>query len=350
MSWLTPLFGGIVLASVIPPLVALYFLRLRRTRRSIPSTLLWKRSVEDLRANAPFQRLRPTLLLFLQLLFLALLGIALMQPRFDAGERRDGRTVIVVDNSSSMNVLDGDETGETSRLDLAKASAIERIEALHGGGLFSGDAAEIMVVAFNDEAEIRTPFTDSRQTAIEAVRGIEPTDGTSRLGGALQLARAYLTVIDPDSQTGPVATPAAVELWSDGRIDDLDEQVLREGERLVYHRVGAIDAGNIGIASIAAQRPYDEPGKIQVFIAVENPTAEARKTDLQLSVNGVVRAITPVPIEIGPETEEPGLGKIPGRKQFAFAPFEQERNAVIEVLLLNEDAQPTDDADRKSVV
>lgn len=344
MSWLTPLFGGIVLASVIPPLVALYFLRLRRTRRSIPSTLLWKRSVEDLRANAPFQRLRPTLLLFLQLLFLALLGIALMQPRFDAGERRDGRTVIVVDNSSSMNILDGDDSGETSRLEFAKASAIERIEALHGGGLFSGDAAEIMVVAFNDEAEIRTPFTDSRQTAIQAVRGIEPTDGTSRLGGALQLARAYLTVIDPDSQTGPVATPAAVELWSDGRIDDLDEQVLREGERLEYHRVGSIEASNIGIASIAAQRPYDEPGRIQVFIAVENPTDQARTTDLQLSVNGVVRAITPVPIEIGPETEEPGLGRIPGRKQFAFAPFEQERDAVIEVLLLNEDAQPTDDA------
>lgn len=343
MTWLTPLFGGIVLAAVVPPLLALYFLRLRRTRRVIPSTLLWKRSVEDLRANAPFQRLRPTLLLFLQLLLLALLAVALMQPRFDAGERRDGRTVLLIDNSASMNVLDGDEAGTRSRLEFAKASAIERIEALHGGGIFSGSAAEIMVVAFNDVAEIRTPFTDSRQAAIAAVQGIEATDGRSVIGGGLQLARAFLTVIDPDSQTGPVAAPAALELWSDGRIVDLGDQVLRAGETIDYHRVGSMKTENIGIASIAAQRPYDAPGQVQVFVAIENPTASTRSADLQLSVNGVVRSITARPVEIPPFQEQPGLGRTAGRKQFSFAPFDQERDAIIEVLVLGEDGQPIDD-------
>ena len=145
MTWLTPLVGGIVLAAVIPPLLALYFLRLRRTRRAIPSTMLWKRETEDIRANAPFQRLRASLLLFLQLLVLALLGIALMQPQIDAGSRRGGKTIFLIDNSASMNTIDQAEGMD--RLAEAKAQAVERVEELHGGGLFGGMPGEVMVIA-----------------------------------------------------------------------------------------------------------------------------------------------------------------------------------------------------------
>ena len=83
MSWLTPLTGVLVAAFVVPPLLLLYFLKLRRVRREIPSTMLWRRSVEDVRANAPFQRIRYSVLLLLQLLILALLALALAQPQFE---------------------------------------------------------------------------------------------------------------------------------------------------------------------------------------------------------------------------------------------------------------------------
>lgn len=341
MTWLTPLFGGIVLASVIPPLVALYFLRLRRTRRDIPSTMLWKRSVEDVRANAPFQRLRFNLLLLLQLLLLILLGIALMQPSFDAGSLHDGRTVLLIDRSASMNVADGDEQGRT-RLEVAKEAAIERIESLHAGGIFGGSDAEIMVVGFSDDPAIRTPFTDSRQEAIAAVEGIEPTDGRSLIGPAFDLARAYTTIVDPDSQSGPGEAPAALEIWSDGRVQDLPEQVLKPGETLQYHRVGEPETTNTGIASIAAERPYDQPGRIQVFVAVENPDLEPRQIDLQLAVDGSVRSITPAPIDVPGARVDPGLGRIPGRRQFAFTPIEQSSGAVIEASILGEDGLAVD--------
>ena len=43
------------------------------------------------------------------------------------------------------------------------------------------------MVSFADGAEVRTPFTDSRNQAITAVRGIQPTDGASRIGEASSL-------------------------------------------------------------------------------------------------------------------------------------------------------------------
>ena len=78
MNFLEPL--GLLGLTALIPIIALYFLKLKREQRVVPSTLLWKKVIDDMQVNAPFQRLKYSLLLLLQLLLIALMGFALAQP------------------------------------------------------------------------------------------------------------------------------------------------------------------------------------------------------------------------------------------------------------------------------
>src|SRR3954468_15310205 len=89
-----------VLAGVPVGIIALYFLKLRRRPVQVPSTLLWRRSLEDLHVNSLFQRLRKNLLLFLQLLMILLAMLALAGPRIRGSSSQGQRFVLLVDNSA----------------------------------------------------------------------------------------------------------------------------------------------------------------------------------------------------------------------------------------------------------
>jgi hypothetical protein len=119
MTWLTPWLAGIAAGIAIPSLVILYFLKLRRRDVEISTTLLWKKAIEDLQANAPFQRLRRNILLLLQLLALGAALVAVGQPQIKGDSPVGAKHVILIDRSASMSALDAkNEGGEmVSRLD-----------------------------------------------------------------------------------------------------------------------------------------------------------------------------------------------------------------------------------------
>src|ERR1700688_1858615 len=83
-----------ILAGVPVGIIALYFLKLRRRPVRVPSTILWRRSLEDLHVNSLFQRLRRNLLLFLQLLMIGLALLALAGPRVN-GTTEQGRRFVL---------------------------------------------------------------------------------------------------------------------------------------------------------------------------------------------------------------------------------------------------------------
>ena len=75
MSFVFDLLGPLQWATLLaipPAIVLLYFLKLKRESLEVPSTYLWTRTVEDLHVNSIWQKLRRNLLLFLQLLSIAM--------------------------------------------------------------------------------------------------------------------------------------------------------------------------------------------------------------------------------------------------------------------------------------
>src|SRR6478735_8195469 len=95
MPFLAPLaLAGLVF---VPLVVAMYLLKLRRDEAVVPSTLLWQRLVADVEANAPWQRLRRSLLLLLQLLLVLILVLLAARPFLERPAGLAGDLVLVID-------------------------------------------------------------------------------------------------------------------------------------------------------------------------------------------------------------------------------------------------------------
>jgi Ca-activated chloride channel homolog len=200
----------------IPAVVAMYLLKLRRDETVVPSTLLWSRLVADVEANAPWQRLRRSLLLLLQLLLVVILALLAARPFLErpAGLARD--VVLVIDTSASMAATDV----SPNRLEVAKAAAVDALRDLPSGG-------KVSVIAADRSARIVVNETTDLGRVRQALDGIEATSSHGDLGDALELAgklaarsgdAQILVATDGALATPPSATvPARISVLPVGR-------------------------------------------------------------------------------------------------------------------------------------
>lgn len=337
-SFLNPFTAAIAAAVAIPLLLLLYFLKLRRKEKVISSTLLWKKAIQDLQVNAPFQKLRKNLLLFLQLLLLILLCLALARPMISYLGSAGKTTVILIDRSASMSTKDANQG--RSRLEEAKRLAGEIVDSM-------GRDAKAMVIAFDDAAQTVQSFTSDRVALKRAVEAIQPTDRRSRLKLAFQLADAQMAFLP--EQNRPNKEPPDVMLFSDGRVADADELSLKG--MLKYVRIGQDDTPNIGVVSLSARRNYERPTEVQVFARLANYGPAPAKADVRLSIDGKPSRVGSV--NLAPErwSDAKWLQKNPGKKAEGFAAqdsveftVELADAALLAVQQLNnDDALPADD-------
>ncbi len=300
MTFATPTLAIIAAAVAVPALVILYFLKLRRRSVEISTTLLWKKAIQDLQANAPFQRLRRNILLVLQLLALAAALFAIAQPEWKAGDSATTRHVFMIDRSASMGATDGGEDGLT-RLEAAKRAAIEQVDTLAEGDLFGADAHEAMVIAFDSTAEVVQRFTPDKARLRAAIESIEPSEAPGSIREAFQLAQAHRpratgrtgeNPADPDAEPAALAGPAqAFHLFTDGRLEDLDAFLPGSGDSVVYHAVGSPESANVGITGLRAERAYDRPEELSIFVGMQNASPAPAQAEVELLLDGTPAAI-----------------------------------------------------------
>ena len=336
-SFLNPLAAAIAAAMAVPALLILYFLKLRRREMPISSTLLWRKAIQDLQVNAPFQKLRRNLLLLLQMLLLMLLCLALSRPvsNFTPGAAK--LSVILVDRSGSMSAVEDFNGKKLSRLDEAKRQAKSLIDSM-------GRKESAMVIAFDDSAEVMQPLTTDTAALRTAIDSIQPTDRRSKLKLAYKLAEAQVKFYP--EQLRPNEKPS-VFVYSDGRIADAKELSVQAD--ILYSKIGRDDTSNIAIVSLSAKRNYERPTEVQVFARLANYGPEPIATDVQLTVDGQIRG-TATDLLLLPERwndvdfkKTPDQAKLRPKDSVNFQKIELTTAAVLRVEQMKKDALSADD-------
>ncbi len=338
MQWLSPMTAIYAAAVSVPLLLLLYFLKLKRQERIISSTFLWRRAVQDLQVNAPFQRIRRNLLLFLQLLMLAAILLALAGPVLSLTAGPGKRYVLLIDRSASMNANDI----KPSRLESAKKQSKEFVESMRGASFFSltqsGDQA--MVIAFSNHARVMCNFTSDKHQLNSAIDAIENGDGSSHLSEAVRVARAFAQPVGLEDNKLSAGQSAQLMLFSDGHIRDSDRVILNPGE-INFNCIGRSN-DNVAVTAMQAKRSYEKPQQVNVFVTIANYGNDDRRCDVQLSMDSNVRALRRVNIPArikGTSNAENQSGKV----SLNFS-LEHSDAAVVEIRVLADDRLDSDNS------
>jgi Ca-activated chloride channel family protein len=250
LLWLAPMAGLIVL---------MYILKLRRKDVVVSSTFLWRQVIRDVQANAPFQKLRKNLLLFLQLLAVLLLVMALSRP-FWRGKGIGGRSVvIVVDTSASMSATD---VGR-NRLDEAKKEAVRLVNDMRAED-------QMMILSAAAKPEAMTGFTADKSELSRAIDSLKPHETITNMRDAVNLAAALVSSRESSQ----------IDIVSDGAFPTITNVNLGK-THVAFHSIGK--AGhNVGIAAVDYRRSLTGEKKVEVFVTVHNFDNKSRTFNIEL--------------------------------------------------------------------
>ncbi len=167
---------------LIPVIILLYLLKQKVKDEPFSSTMLWQEIFKNLEARTPFEKLKRNILMYLQILLMLLLIFALMAPVLKKGGVLEENTVIVIDNSASMQYL---YDGQDSRLQYSIQQAEQEIDGL-------SENSTVTLIACGSEATVIYQGKD-RNTLKHRLREIQPTTEVGNLDLATNVVNSVIT-------------------------------------------------------------------------------------------------------------------------------------------------------------
>jgi len=364
-----PWWAGLLLLVIPLVVLLLYFLKLKRRPLAVPSTFLWRKSIEDLHVNSLLQWLRQNVLLLLQILTLLALIYGVMAFRFHGRTAESKHYIIMIDNSASMAATDMEPT----RLEWAKAEALKEIDGY-------GENDYGMVIVFNSSAETLLSYTNQRAQLHRAVQSIEQTQRPTRIEDALSLADSLANPVrstaneifrPANEEAGKERTyvavqgmPAEVHLYSDGRFPPLPDFNLGN-LNIQFHVAGPVvleekekgkpelkpapeSSDNIGLVTFNARRDDADPRKLLVFATAMNFRGSPVRSKIQLDVhvNGQLKGVYEKQVDLparqvkgekAGEGKEPVVSDLPGEGSvnFDLDDLDDRNDVVLHARLMN---------------
>lgn len=282
---------GWLLLALVPPLIfLLYFLKLRRTKIEVPSTFLWSKTIEDLQVNSLWQRLRSSLLLWLQVLIALLLLLTCLRPGCNATQSVGGRHILLVDVSASMSATDL----EGDRLSQAKEQVKLFVEQMQDNDL-------AMLMTSDDKSQIRQSYTADRALLLRKLQEIEGTRNLTDMQEAI-VAASGLSNPSQIRDTENVMTPEQIQaesekdkatlyVFSDGGFPAVRDSALGQMD-VRFVPLGLKKVTNAGIISFNGELSTSNKNLVELFARVENFSSLPINLEIELLRNGnVVDAI-----------------------------------------------------------
>lgn len=269
--------------AAVPVIIILYLLKPKGTDYLISSNLLWQKLLKNEQSRTFFEKFVHNILMYLQILIIALLVVALMSPFIQINGRSGGRKVLLIDTSASMQHVGA--SGKT-RLEEAVEQACDYVRTAQDirFSVVTTDAtgAKLLAVDIAD--------TDS---LVRTLQGIECSDS----GGNLTQAQATLdTLIGAvaEQEASDEENAADVLVYTDGAGAAAFEELRSNAEKELYV-VGDVSTNVANEYTAFSSR---EDGLYDVMVSITNYSDEEVSFDVSLyddeSDAGKLIALTPM--------------------------------------------------------
>ncbi len=268
--------------------VVFYILKLRRRPVAVPFSRIWQRILRDKEATTLFSQLKRILSLLLQLLLLALLVLALGDPRLSRSITKGRNIVVLVDASASMKATDV----KPSRIAVAKQKLAKMVSGLGG--------SDRMLIAQMD-ASLRplTTMSGDISNLQAAVDQIHASDTRADLARGLRFAldslrdlpRPEIIVISDGELGDPKEIARGIDL---GNVD------------LRYVPIGK-SGKNVAITQFSVRRYPLDKSRYEVMLEVTN--TNDKPVDVELTLLGDGQVVDVTRLHLGPDERLPRFYK-----------------------------------------